>query len=120
MKLLYSIAFLILCIVLFIQCRAKKKIEYNLPEPMSAETRGIYMERIEKGKILFKLNCSGCHGIFTKGKDSIPNFTKDEINNYRAAVMMARDKRNHAVAAKMSPQQLDYIITFLSLRIHDK
>ena len=79
---------------------------------MSDETRSVYMERLEKGKVLFKLNCSGCHGIFTKGKDSVPNFTKDQISNYRAAVLMANDKKNHAVAAKMSPQQLDYIIFF--------
>lgn len=86
---------------------------------MSAETRAIYMERLDKGKTLYKLNCASCHGIFTKGKDSIPNFTKDQINNYRSAVLMAKDQRNHAVAAKMSPQQLDYIIMFLSLRKHD-
>src|SRR5450755_777779 len=118
MKFIYCIFVIFICAVFFIQC-AEKKIEYNLPEPMSAETRSIYMERLDKGKTLYKLNCSSCHGIITKGKDSIPNFTKDQINNYRAAVMMAKDQRNHAVAAKMSPQQLDYIIMFLSLRKHE-
>ena len=62
---------------------------------MSAETRAIYMERLDKGKILFKEHCSGCHGIFTKGRDSVPNFTKDQISNYRAAVLMAKDQKNH-------------------------
>ncbi len=119
MKSKYSFIFILICFIL-LYCTPKKKIEYNLPEPMSAETRSIYMERLEKGKILYKLNCSSCHGIFTKGKDSVPNFTKDQIDNYRSAVLMAKDKKNHAVAAKMSPQQLDYIILFLSLRKHDK
>jgi|SRR5450432_878753 cytochrome c553 len=118
MKLFYSISVIFVCVLLFMRC-SEKKIEYNLPEPMSAETRSIYMERLDKGKTLYKLNCSSCHGIFTKGKDSIPNFTKDQINNYRAAVMMAKDQKNHAVAVKMSPQQLDYIIMFLSLRKHE-
>ena len=86
---------------------------------MSAETRSIYMDRLEKGKILYKINCSSCHGIFTNGKDSIPNFTKDQVSNYRSAVLMAKDKKNHTVAAKMSPQQLDYIILFLTLRKHN-
>ena len=86
---------------------------------MTDETRSIYMERLEKGKILYRQNCSACHGIFTKGKDSIPNFTKDQISNYRAAVMMANDKKNHMAAVKMSPQQLDYVILFLSLRKHE-
>lgn len=119
MKWKYSFIFILVCIIL-LYCKPQKKIEYNLPEPMSAETRSIYMERLEKGKILYKLNCSSCHGIFTKGKDSVPNFTKDQIDNYRSAVLMAKDKKNHAVAARMSPQQLDYIILFLSLRKHEK
>jgi hypothetical protein len=119
MKWIYSFIFILICFVLLVYCTPQKKIEYNLPEPMSAETRSVYMERLEKGKILYKLNCSSCHGIFTKGKDSVPNFTKDQIDNYRSAVLMAKDKKNHAVAAKMSPQQLDYIILFLSLRKHD-
>src|SRR5450631_4757869 len=118
MKLFCSIGFIFIGAVFLIRC-AEKKIEYNLPQPMSDQTRAVYMERLDKGKTLYKLNCSTCHGIFTKGKDSIPNFTKDQINNYRAAVMMAKDQKNHAVAAKMSPQQLDYIIMFLSLRKHD-
>jgi hypothetical protein len=119
MKLNYCLLVLILSAFAFVQCVTKKKIEYNLPEPMSEETRAIYMERLDKGKTLYKLNCSSCHGIFTKGKDSIPNFTKDQISNYRSAVLMAKDKKNHAVANKMSPQQLDYIILFLSLRKHE-
>ena len=119
MKIFYFISAVILISFVFTKCASKKKIEYNLPEPMSAETRSIYMERLDKGETLYKLNCSSCHGIFTKGKDSIPNFTKDQIDNYRSAVLMAKDKKNHAVAAKMSPQQLDYIIMFLSLRKHN-
>jgi hypothetical protein len=118
MKSVYAISIIIITTVLVSRCTAHKKIEYNLPEPMSAQTRSIYMERLDKGKILYKLNCSSCHGIFTKGKDSIPNFTKDQIDNYRSAFKMARDKKNHAAAIKMSPEQLDYVIMFLSLRKH--
>jgi cytochrome c553 len=120
MKLFFIIFIIPICGILFFQCASQKKIEYNLPEPMSAENRAVYMDRLEKGKILYKLNCSSCHGIFTKGKDSVPNFTKDQINNYRSAVLMANDKKNHSAAAKMNPQQLDYIILFLSLRKHEE
>jgi len=112
-----GIALLLILSFCVIQCKTQK-MEYNLPEPMSAETRAAYMERLDKGKILYKQNCSACHGIFTKGKDNIPNFTKEQLINYRTAVLMANDKKNHAVATKMSPQQLDYIISFLALRKH--
>jgi Cytochrome C oxidase, cbb3-type, subunit III len=118
MKLFYTTILIIICTCL-VQCKTQK-IEYNIPSHVSAQNRAIFLERCEKGRILFKINCSGCHGIFTKGKDGVPNFTKDEIDNYRAVVLIARDQKNHAVAAKMSPEQIDHIITFLSLRIEKK
>ncbi len=118
MKSILGIIFILFCTVL-VQCKTQK-IEYNIPSHVSALNRAIFLDRCEKGRILFKANCSGCHGIFTKGKDGVPNFTKDEIDNYRAVVLIARDQKNHAVAAKMSPEQIDHIITFLSLRIEKK
>ena len=93
MKSYFRITVILICVIFYIRCTSHNKMEYNLPEPMSAETRAIYMERLEKGKTLYKINCSACHGIFTKGRDSIPNFTKDQIDNYRSAVLMARDKK---------------------------
>lgn len=120
MKFAYCISLVVFSAVLLMQCKTQQKIEYNLPEHITGNTRAIFLERCEKGKILFKMNCSGCHGIFTKGKDGVPNFTKDQIDSYKAVVTIGRDKRNHAVAAKMSPEQLDYILTFLTLRIDPK
>ena len=102
MKLLNGIFLILVCAALLIQSSPQKKILHNLPEPMSAETRSINIECLEKGKILYKINGSSCHGIFTKEKDSILNFTKDQRDNYRSAVLMAKDKTNHAVAGKMS------------------
>jgi hypothetical protein len=116
MKNYHSKLFLFIFSACCMCCSSNQKIEYNIPEPISAENKAIYLERCEKGRILFKENCSGCHGIFTKGKDGIPNFTKDQIDSYRAVATIGKDKTNHAVAAKMSPQQLDYIMTFLTLR----
>jgi mono/diheme cytochrome c family protein len=116
MKTTCRIISVICFVVLLTQCKTRQKIEYNIPKEIPEATRVIFLERCEKGKILFKINCSGCHGIFTKGKDGITNFTKDQIDSYRAVAQIGNDKKNHAVAAKMSAQQLDYILTFLSLR----
>jgi mono/diheme cytochrome c family protein len=116
MKIAYGILCVIFCAALLTHCKTRQKIEYNIPKEIPEATRAIFLERCEKGKILFKINCSGCHGIFTKGKDGVTNFTKDQIDSYRAVAQIGNDKKNHAVAAKMSAQQLDYILTFLSLR----
>lgn len=74
------------------------------------------IEKAEKGKILYRLHCSECHGIFTKGKDSIPNFTRIQIDNYHSTALIGIDARNHAVAKKMSSEQVDQVITFLRIR----
>lgn len=66
--------------------------------------------------MLYKLHCSGCHGIFTKGKDGIPNFTKIQIDNYHTTALIGMDPKNHAVAKKMSSEQIDQVVTFLRLR----
>jgi hypothetical protein len=103
----------------FVHCVSKKKVEYDIPSHYGKESRENAIAWFEKGKILFKLNCSGCHGIFQKGKDSIPNFTKMQIDNYNA-MFIKGDPKNHSVARKLSQDQLNYILTFLRLRKMDK
>lgn len=114
MKLKYIILFLIF-IVSVMQCTVQKKVEYNIPAYLPAERKTELLANLEKGKELFKANCSECHGIFKKGKDSIPNFTNKEIVDYTVA-FKAFDKRNHAVAKKLLPEEMSMIVTFLQMR----
>ena len=115
MKLLSIILFLTTCVTLF-QCASQKKTEYDIPSHVSEQNKQLLIERGEKGKVLYKIHCSHCHGIFTNGKDSIPNFTDKQIDDYKTTALIGLDPKNHAVAAKLSPEQVDYIITFLRLR----
>lgn len=115
MKIL-SIIGLIITVILFSQCAASRQSQYNIPSDVPPEVRSVLIERAEKGKILYKKYCSGCHGIFSQGKDGVPNFTARQIDNYHSAALLKIDPRNHAVAQKMSNQQIDYVITFLRIR----
>jgi mono/diheme cytochrome c family protein len=112
----FAISTIILSVALLSKCASQKKTEYDIPSHVPPENRAILIERAEKGKVLYKTYCSGCHGIFTEGKDSIPNFTKTQIDNYHATALIGLDQNNHAVAKKMSSEQIDYVITFLRLR----
>ncbi|HEY6503367.1 MAG TPA: cytochrome c [Chitinophagaceae bacterium] len=117
MKYTFTISVLFFCAVISdSQCGSQKQTEYDIPNHVTAENKALFIERAEKGKILYKLHCSGCHGIFTKGKDGVPNFTKIQIDNYHATALIGLDPNNHAVAKKMSSEQIDYIVTFLRLR----
>jgi cytochrome c553 len=102
-----------------IQCAPKKKVEYDIPAHYGKQARENAIDWFEKGKILYKVDCAGCHGIYKKGKDSIPNFTKTQIDNYNAMYIKG-DPKNHSVASKLSSEQLYYILTFLRLRKIEK
>ncbi|HEY6978187.1 MAG TPA: hypothetical protein VH396_17925 [Chitinophagaceae bacterium] len=106
--------FLIAICILATQCSTQKKVEYNIPPDVGEPNRSLLVQRFEKGKILYKIHCSDCHGIYTKGKDSVPNFTKQQIDNYTAIALA--DPVNHTVIKKISSEQLDYILTFLRLK----
>ena len=100
---------------MLLQCSVQQKITYDIPQYLPAERKAELLSNLEKGRILFKTNCSGCHGIFTKGKDNVPNFTEKEIVNYMTAYQ-TNDQKNHAVIKKLLPEEMSMIMTFLKLR----
>jgi mono/diheme cytochrome c family protein len=90
-------------------------VGYSIAPDVPPENRALLIERFEKGKVLFKANCSSCHGIFAAGQGGAPNFSTEQIDNYNANYIKG-DQKNHMVARKLSQQQVDYILTFLRLR----
>ncbi|CAN5858589.1 hypothetical protein BH11BAC4_BH11BAC4_20690 [soil metagenome] len=114
MKLKYIILSFVLVITI-VQCNTSKKIVYKIPSYYTGERKTELMTNLEKGKQLFKKYCSNCHGIFTKGKDSVPNFTNTEIKNYLTAYQ-TNDAKNHAAMKKLLPEEMSMILTFLQLR----
>ena len=106
---------LLIALLLFPQCAPRYKVSYNIPAELPDAQRKILVDVLDKGKELYKTYCSDCHGIFTKGKDKIPNFTNEQIDNYNSRFVM-RDIKNHAVARQMSPEQLKQVLTFLKYK----
>jgi mono/diheme cytochrome c family protein len=109
-------SFFFLVVISNSKCATQKKTEYDIPDHVTPENRAIFIERAEKGKVLYKLYCGECHGIFAKAKDSVSDFTDKQIDNYHATALIGLDPKNHAIAQKMSSEQIDYVITFLRLR----
>jgi len=105
----------LMAFILLLQCAPQVKVEYNIPENLNEAQKNELKAKLDKGLQLYKPNCSGCHGIFTKGKDSIPNFTAKQISAYKARHEL-HDPANHAFAMKMPPEDLDAILNFLLLR----
>lgn len=96
-----------------ISCKTQK-VEYAFPD--GAEKLPGYdelMVHLESGKKLYKVYCTQCHGVFAKGKKDIPNFSRVQLDNYNAN-FLKKDPKNHAVAQKLSNEQLGDIILFLT------
>ena len=102
----------------FLQCATAYKVTYNIPPEYTGDRREELLGILDRGKALYKANCSECHGIFTKGKDKIPNFTSVQLDNY-SSKFIRKDPTNHAVAVNMEPGQLTEVLLFLRYKKRD-
>src|SRR5688572_9601660 len=85
----------------------------TFPPENTAELKNTY----HRGYGLYKATCtgSGCHGATDRGTDTIPAFRLSQLDNYEAAAKK-HDPKNHAVTAKLAPEQLSDILFFLFIR----
>jgi len=96
-----------------IACNTQQKVVMqDLPDGLTETQKKIVLDNRELGIKMYKQNCAKCHGVFGKGKDSIPNFSKEQMDGYQKDFMMG-DPKNHAVAAKLTDVELDAILRFL-------
>lgn len=115
MKLRFTI-FVLLASMACMQCVVRKKKDYLIPETVPTELREGLTSSVERGKLLYKNNCTGCHGIFSKGKDGVPNFSEQQIQRYSLA-FLSKDPTSHAAASDLHPEQLNDVMTYLRYRI---
>lgn len=114
-----SLAVFIILSLVFIQC-STRKVEYAFPSDASIlPGYDEMMEHLEKGRKLYVAHCGECHGVSQKAKNGIADFSKVQIDNY-SANFIRKDPKNHAVAAKLSEDQLGEIILFLTYIKRDK
>ena len=123
MRYLYILIAMILCLLL-VQCKTRQ-VNKDLKHAMDflskkAKEQAQFEEieelknKIDSGQKLYKAHCASCHGIFTAGKQGIPNFSKEQIDDYGVA-FIRQDPKNHAVALKLSSEQMNKILTFLHM-----
>jgi len=119
---------ILFCVVFLFSCESQKKTTTTVNETkqpvipddivispdIGPTVRDIQIQWFEKGKALYKIHCGDCHGIFTKGKDGVPNFTQIQIDNYNANALA--NPEQHTAIRTMSLEQFNYVMTFLRLR----
>lgn len=120
MKKLFYAGFL----ALFFACSIPRNVERDIntiikkaPSSFPPENRTELQGTYHRGLELYKATCTGkgCHGARNRGTDTIPHFNMMQLDNYEKSAKN-HDPENHAVTAKLSPEQLSDILSFLFLR----
>jgi len=106
--------------ILFMQCVSKRvqtqrdleRLLPAIPHTFKPADSARLIANWTIGMRAYKSNCSKCHGVFGDGKDSIPNFSTQQIDRYKTA-FLAQDSLNHAVMGKMTEEELNDVFLFL-------
>ncbi len=101
--------------VCFAQCVTPNNVTYHLPEAMLPHVKKEYLSRCEKGKILYDINCAGCHNTKVKGRIVIPDFTPEQLKGYELRVTNARHLES-LTDTSVSEEELGVIMTFLTYK----
>ncbi|HEY1047877.1 MAG TPA: hypothetical protein VGF79_15660 [Bacteroidia bacterium] len=99
----------------FITACAERKIVYDFPVAMSENVRQQNYESCEKGRILFDVNCGGCHYKEVKGRKVIPDFSMEQLSNYEFR-FLNRNHEDSLTESRLSQDELVHIITFLTYK----
>lgn len=103
----------ICCITAY--AREKQKEVYEFPDAMAQPVRDEYTKLCEKGRILYEINCSGCHSTVIKGKKVVPDFTEEELGAY--SIRVANPKHEERVSeSNVSAEELALITTYLTYK----
>lgn len=113
---LIILSFAIITILLtFDQCTSQKKIQYDLPEAMAPNIKADYLKQCEKGRILYEINCAGCHTKKVNGKRIIPDFKPEQLVGYELRISNPSHESG-IPETNVSAEELGLIMTFLSYK----
>jgi hypothetical protein len=93
-------------------CSSQTKVTYDFPAAMAEQVRTAFTKVCDKGKILYDINCAGCHNIKKRGKQIIPDFTPEQLKGYELRVSNAQHEESMP-DEKVTAEELSLISTFL-------
>lgn len=83
MKKIITLALIFITALWLIACVSQPKIQfYDFPADIAEEAKVANLKLIEKGRILYNINCAKCHNTKEKGKILIPDFTNEQLESY--------------------------------------
>ncbi|NOT36063.1 MAG: hypothetical protein HOP11_01655 [Saprospiraceae bacterium] len=98
---------------LFISCGTGKFL-YDYPPNLDAKDKLEYENFIKRGRQLYLVNCSSCHGKNYSSMDGQNQFTETQIRNY--AVNLKIRNETHKFTQRMNKDDIDAICVYLRYR----
>ena len=100
----------------FIACVTQPKLQYyNFPEDISEEAKTANLKMIEKGRVLYNINCAKCHNKKINGKIVIPDFTNTQLESYTIRIQNEVHV-NNLPENKLTSEELEAIQFFFSYK----
>lgn len=110
------IAITLFIFALLITCTSRRKEAlYVLPNEMLPHVKTHYAQQCEKGYMLWKKNCAGCHTRIEKRKEIIPDFKQEQLTGYTLRVQNKRHETN-LLDSVVTEEDLATIMTFLTYK----
>lgn len=99
-----------------IACVIQPKIQYyDFPSDIAEEAKVANRKMIEKGKILYDINCAKCHNKKVNGRIIIPDFTTEQLDSY--SVRIRNEVHVSAIAEnKVTAEELEAIQFFFTYK----
>jgi mono/diheme cytochrome c family protein len=100
----------------FIACVTQPKLQYyNFPEDITEEAKIANLKMLEKGRVLYNINCAKCHNKKIKGKIIIPDFTNTQLESYTIRIQNEVHV-NNLQENKLTSEELEAIQFFFSYK----
>lgn len=110
------ILFLIIVVIILAACAMQPRIRYyDFPSDIAEEAKAANQKMLEKGKILYEINCAKCHNKKLNGRIIIPDFTNEQLESYTIRIK----NEIHASAIpenKITAEELEAIQFFFAYK----
>ena len=102
--------------ICLVACVSQAKIlYYDFPADITEEAKINNLLQIEKGRVLYGINCAQCHNSKEKGRIMIPDFTHAQLDAYE--IRMKNEQHvNKLPESKITPEELEAIQFFFAYK----
>jgi hypothetical protein len=116
MKNIMAISVSFICVLVLIACASQPKLQYyDFPSDIAPEAKTENLKMIEKGRILYNINCAKCHNKKLKGKIIIPDFTHEQLDSY--SIRLKNEMHVSAIPeSRITSEELEAIQFFFAYK----